>query len=220
MTLLADSTWPEIAEVAHRSDIMICAGSLEQHGPHLPLDVDTVIGAELARRWANGRPDRFVAPALPLGASDEHLGFPGTISIGTDVTADMLIAVVRSCSVFRSVVVVSWHGGNADALAVAETTLVSEGHRVSFWRPSVPGDAHAGRTETSIMLAIAPLRVRLHLASPGTTDSLESLMPALRSDGVRSVSPSGVLGDPTGASPEEGDALLDAILQNQKEWDR
>lgn len=220
MTLLADSTWPEIAEVAHRSDIMICAGSLEQHGPHLPLDVDTVIGTELARRWADDRPDRFVAPALPLGASDEHLGFPGTISIGTDVTSDMLIAVVRSCSVFRSVVVVSWHGGNADALAVAETTLVSEGHRVSFWRPSIPGDAHAGRTETSIMLAIAPHRVRLHLAEPGTTDSLESLMPVLRSDGVRSVSPSGVLGDPTGASPEEGEALLDAILQNQKEWDR
>ncbi|NOX23834.1 MAG: mycofactocin biosynthesis peptidyl-dipeptidase MftE [Actinobacteria bacterium] len=217
MTRIADCTWPEIAEVAHRSDILICAGSLEQHGPHLPLDVDTVIGAELARRWARGSPDRLVAPALPLGASDEHLGFPGTISIGTSVTADLVIAAVRSCSIFRSVVVLSWHGGNADALAVAETILVSEGRHVSFWRPSVPGDAHAGRIETSIMLAIAPDRVRLHLAAPGTTDSLASLMSTLRSDGVRSVSPSGVLGDPTGASPEEGEALLDAVLQDRKE---
>lgn len=220
MTFLTDCTWPEIAEVAHQSDIMICAGSLEQHGPHLPLDVDTVITAELARRWAEGRPDRFVAPALPFGASDEHMGFPGTISIGTDVTADVVVAAVRSCGLFRSVVVTSWHGGNADALTRAEAILVSEGRCVSFWRPSTPGDVHAGRVETSIMLAIAPHRVRLHNAAPGTTDSLASLMPALRSDGVRSVAPSGVLGDPTGASAEEGEALLDAILRDQVEWVR
>jgi len=220
MTFLADCTWPEIAEVASGSDLMICAGSLEQHGPHLPLDVDTVIMVELARRWAEGRPDRFVAPALALGASDEHTGFPGTISIGTDATVGVVVAAVRSCSRFRSVVVASWHGGNADALTRAETILGSEGRRVSFWRPCAHGDAHAGRVETSIMLAIAPHRVRFHLAAPGTTDSLESLMPAMRSGGVRSVSPSGVLGDPTGATAEEGEALLGAIVADRAGWAR
>jgi len=220
MTFLADCTWSEVAEVAPRSDIMICAGALEQHGPHLPLDVDTVIVTELARRWAARRPGRFVAPPLPFGASDEHAAFPGTVSIGTDATAAVLMAAARSCGHFRRVIVASWHGGNLDALARAERVLAAEGHLVSFWRPTVSGDAHAGRVETSMMLAIDPDRVRLDLAAPGVTDSLASLMPAMRTSGVRSVTRSGVLGDPTGASAEEGEALLETVLREWEERDR
>ena len=74
-----------------------------------------------------------------------------------------------------------------------------------MWSPRSPGgDAHAGRTETSLMLAIAPDAVRLELAEPGCTEPLESLLPRLRAEGVRPVSANGVLGDPTGASADEG----------------
>ena len=68
------------------------------------------------------------------------------------------------------------------------------------------GDAHAGRTETSLMLALAPSEVLLDRAAAGDTRPIAELLPELRAHGVREVSPNGVLGDPAGASAEEGDA--------------
>jgi creatinine amidohydrolase len=72
-------------------------------------------------------------------------------------------------------------------------------------------DAHAGRSETSLQLALDSRLVRLDAARPGATQSIAELEPALRSSGVRAVSPNGVLGDPTGASADEGVALLGAM---------
>ena len=81
------------------------------------------------------------------------------------------------------------------------------------WRAASPGgDAHAGRTETSIMLAIDPAAVHHELAAPGCTEPIERLLPRLRAEGVRPVSSSGVLGDPTDASAEEGRVLLDHFV--------
>ena len=78
------------------------------------------------------------------------------------------------------------------------------------WWPRWDGDLHAGRTETSVMLAIAPERVRIDEATPGDIRPIDELLTLLRSGGVRSVSANGILGDPTGASADEGRALLDA----------
>ena len=100
--------------------------------------------------------------------------------------------------------VVSAHGGNAAPLARAMAPLADEGHPVSAWSPSWSGDLHAGRTETSLMLAIAPARVRLERAEPGDRRPPRRAPPLLRARGVRAVSANGVLGDPTGASPGEG----------------
>jgi len=74
--------------------------------------------------------------------------------------------------------------------------------------PNWSQDAHAGRAETSMMLALAPDRVRLRRAEPGVTVPLEQLLPRLLATGVRAVSPNGVIGDPAGASADEGRALL------------
>ena len=79
-------------------------------------------------------------------------------------------------------------------------------------RRAAGGDAHAGRTETSLMLAIDQEAVRLEAAEPGCTEPLASLLPRLRAEGVRPVSSNGVLGDPTGATAEEGRALLGALV--------
>jgi creatinine amidohydrolase len=73
------------------------------------------------------------------------------------------------------------------------------------------GDAHAGRTETSLMLAVRPGGVRIERAEPGNTQPLEHLLPALRAGGVLPVSANGILGDPTGASASEGSNLLEAL---------
>lgn len=209
--MLADRSWTEIDPAADRCELMLCLGAMEQHGPHLPLDTDTVIIAELARRWAECRPDRLVGPVIPLGASGEHAGFAGTLSIGTEAAAELIVETVRSGGAFRRMVVASWHGGNTDAMDAARSRLLAEQRPVSFWMPTAAGDAHAGRTETSIMLAIDPERVRMDRRAPGNTRSLSALMPALRAAGVRNVSPNGVLGDPAGANPEEGEAILRAV---------
>jgi creatinine amidohydrolase len=91
------------------------------------------------------------------------------------------------------------------------TALTAEGRRVLAWSPQADGDAHAGRTETSLLLDVAPSVVRLERAEAGAVASLAALMPALRAGGVASVAPNGVLGDPAGASRDEGGRLLDSM---------
>ena len=84
-----------------------------------------------------------------------------------------------------------------------------------IWTAAVPGgDAHAGRTETSLMLAIDPGAVRRRLAEAGCTLPLEVLMPRLRAEGVRPISSNGVLGDPQGATADEGEGLLAAMTDD------
>jgi creatinine amidohydrolase len=106
------------------------------------------------------------------------------------------------------VLLVSTHGGNADAVRRAERRLRAESRDILAWLPAGEGDAHAGRAETSLELALAPDRVQPGRAEAGNTRPLTELMPELRRSGVRAVSPNGVLGDPAGASAAEGAALL------------
>lgn len=214
MTALSALAWPEVAErAAGGAVLLVPVGATEQHGPHLPLTTDTEIAAAVAAAAAPLLPGAVVAPALPYGSSGEHQGFPGTLSIGASATEAVLVELGRSAgTTFGTVVVVSTHGGNAGPVEQAVATLRAEGRDVRAWSPRWEGDAHAGRTETSLMLVIAPARVRLGAAEAGDTSPLAELLPALRRDGVRSVSPNGVLGDPGGASPLEGRELLQSAV--------
>jgi creatinine amidohydrolase len=211
---LGHATWREVEATAGRALLALPLGSLEQHGPHLPLDTDTRIAEALARGLAARRPGVVVAPPVAYGASGEHAAFGGTLLVGHGPLAAMLVELVRSArAAFRGVVLVNAHGGNEGALAEVARRGAAEGDDVLAWRAAVPGgDAHAGRTETSLLLAIDAAAVRLELAEPGRTEPVERLLPRLRAEGVRPVSSNGVLGDPTGASAEEGRALLDALV--------
>jgi creatinine amidohydrolase len=210
---LADLASPSLAARAAATVLVLPLGSTEQHGPHLPLSTDTDVAVAVADRLAAVRSDVVVAPALAYGSSGEHAGFAGTLSIGAAALELVVLEVVRSADAFAGVVVVSGHGGNAMPVAAAATTLLDEGRRVLVWSPRVPGgDAHAGRTETSLMLAIRPGAVALDRAEAGDTRPLADLLPALRAGGVASVAPNGVLGDPTGASADEGEALVAALV--------
>jgi creatinine amidohydrolase len=179
-------------------------GATEQHGPHLPLATDTII----ARALAGTVPGAVVAPALPYGSSGEHAGFAGTLSIGRSALEHVLMELVRSAG-FDRVLFVSGHGGNAEPVAAAVRKLRTEGNEVRAWSPAWRGDAHAGRVETSLMLALAPELVGA-AREAGNTAPLAELMPHLRAGGLRAVSANGVLGDPAGASADEGRALLAA----------
>jgi creatinine amidohydrolase len=189
---LADLSSPDVAAGDARWLVAVPLGATEQHGPHLPLSTDTCIAVELCRRLATWRPDVLVAPAVPYGSSGEHASFPGTLSIGQPALHQLVVELVRSADSFAGVILVSAHGGNAEPLARAVRDLRAEGRRVTSWSPRVddPCDLHAGHAETSAMLALSPERVRLDRARVGA------------------VSPSGVLGDPEGASAEAGEALM------------
>jgi creatinine amidohydrolase len=216
---LAGTTWPQVEATGGRSVLAIPLGSTEQHGPHLPLDTDTRIARALSDGLAARVADLTVAPPLAYGASGEHAAFGGTLLVGHLVLADVLSELVRSARrTFRGVVFVSAHGGNQDALEMVRARSAAEGDDVLAWSIHVAGgDAHAGRTETSLMLAIEPDAVRLPLARAGCSEPLQTLLPRLRAVGVRPVSSNGVLGDPAGASPEEGRALLALLVSDLAE---
>jgi mycofactocin system creatininase family protein len=213
---IAGARWAECEDVPV---LVLPVGATEQHGPHLPLGTDTTVAAAVAAR--SGLP---TAPALPYGASGEHEGFPGTVSIGTETLAAVLVELGRSaCRFARRLVLVNGHGGNVGALRVAVPMLRAEGRDVAWFACSVPGaDAHAGRHETAVMLALAPGAVREDLAAPGNTAPLLELMPAIVAGSVRDVSPSGVLGDPTGATSGEGaesvSVMVAALVTSVQQW--
>ena len=204
MTRLGDLTWLGVeAEI-----LAVPLGSTEQHGPHLPLSTDTDIAQALAHGLASRRADVVVAPPVPYGASGEHAGFSGTLSIGHEALELLLVELVRSATEsFPHVLLVNGHGGNVATLSAACARLRDESRDVLVWSPAWRGDAHAGRTETSVQLALDASRVGTS-RDAGATDNLADLMPALRHGGLRAVTDNGVLGDPAGASAEEGEALL------------
>lgn len=257
---LGDATWPEIeaCAAAGPTTLLVPLGATEQHGPHLSLGTDSTIAVALAESAAARTQGCLVAPLLPYGSSGEHQDFPGTLSIGAAATELILIELARSATeTFDRVLFVNAHGGNVAPLVAAIERLRGESREVRAWSPRFGGDAHAGRTETSLLLALdaatdpdpaSPLRgrpkahpsecgrplacipglrttadeepgqrstaVRGELAEAGNTAALAELIDDLRAGGVRTVSPNGVLGDPTGASADEGRALLAAAVDD------
>nr|WP_223111171.1 mycofactocin biosynthesis peptidyl-dipeptidase MftE [Aeromicrobium senzhongii] len=210
---MGSAVWPGIE---NGTFVLVPVGSTEQHGPHLPLDTDATIAAEVAREVARCLPWAKVAPAIAFGSSGEHQDFPGTISIGQDALRLMLIELVRSASTWaQGIVFVNGHGGNVPALISAVGQLRAEGQEVA-WVPCLAAgaDAHAGFTETSLMLHLRPRDVRVDDMAPGNTTPISALLPHLMRHGVRQMSPNGVLGDPTGATAERGRHLFERMVED------
>jgi creatinine amidohydrolase len=214
---LADLTWPSVPSGAL---LLLPVGSCEQHGPHLPLASDALIAEAVAVRLVAGlriprAPAPILAPTVSYGASGEHAGFPGTLSIGTEVLRAVLIELGRSARSWAGrLLVVNGHGGNARAVAAAVARLRYEGDDAAWLPCAVPGgDAHAGRTETSLLLALRPGVVEIDRAEAGDTRPVAELLDVLRRDGVAGVSTNGVLGDPAGASAVEGEQILQGMVE-------
>lgn len=213
---LGERTTLEVASLERRPLVVVPVGACGQHGPHLPLATDSTVAVTLCEALAAARDDVVVAPLVGVGASGEHAGFPGTLSVGTEALGAYLTELTRSARPWASgIVFVSGHGGNVDALVAVERTAVHEGDRVCVFVPSLEGaDAHAGHTETSLVLALDASSVRHNEIVPGATTPLGELAAVLRRDGVAAVSANGVLGDPTTASPEAGRAVLARLVSD------
>ncbi|TDT33340.1 mycofactocin biosynthesis peptidyl-dipeptidase MftE [Naumannella halotolerans] len=223
---LGERCWPELA-AAPESLVLLPLGAVEQHGPHLPLITDTLIAERVAAAAAGKLEGRIlVAPAISYGASGEHEGFPGTVSVGAHALQLLLLEYGRSCLRWASrLVIVNAHGGNLAPLTQAVARLRYEGRDVT-WFACAPAasaaddrDSHAGAWETSLVLHLRPELVDLPAMAPGVTQPLSALLPSMLLDGVRGVSASGVLGDPTRATGKAGaehfagivDRLVEAI---------
>ncbi len=194
--------------------LLLPLGAWEQHGPHLPFDTDTIIIDSVVTHALSDTQvdeDAFViAPTFAISASDEHIGFPGTLSTGTEPLVQSVVAICRSASWSLGVCIVNGHGGNADALARISSALTYEKIRHSIWSlPSYDGsDMHAGHTETSVMLYVAPGTVQTDRIERGTVGDASALVTQMRTSGVAGVSTNGVLGDPTTATREHGIAVM------------
>ena len=166
----------------------------------------------------------MVAPPIGYGSSGEHESFPGTVSIGTAALRLLLVEFGRSAASWASrLVFVNGHGGNVEAMAAATALLRYEGRDVAWCSCGVHNaDAHAGHTETSVLLHISPEVVRLDEMVPGNRAPLAELLPAMRSGGVAAVSELGVLGDPTTATAADGERLfaemVDGCVRRITRW--
>ena len=228
-------TWPEIqAELdAGRDTVVIAFGATEQHGRHMPLATDALIGDELAREVAE-RIDAFVAPTVRVGCSSHHLDFAGTLSLEDDTFHAIVADLVRSLARggFRRVVLLPTHGGNFAPLAAAIEKLGDvEGVKVvamtdlgALMRvaavgeqehgvPLGEGGLHAGEWETSMMLSVHPELVKMDQAEAGYTGDLQEGIERLFAGGTKALSENGAIGDPAKSSAKHGRRYWDTALE-------
>ncbi len=234
---LGELTWPQARRRLRETDVaLLPVGAVEQHGLHLPLDIDAWDAAYQCEQVAMActEPRPLVLPLIPYGVSYHHDDFPGTISVGPETLAKVVYEVGMSAARhgIRKLVIVNGHGGNAAALSFAAQqinrdarifTAVDTGEtsdaEVSALLETV-GDAHAGEYETSTALATRPHLVFLEHAETENPrfdsryldwDSEASLDWHVRTSRI---SDSGTLGDPTKASADKGRAIWKITIDN------
>jgi creatinine amidohydrolase len=213
-----------------RATVLVITGAIEQHGPHLPVAVDALLGeAWLTRIFAQLPPSVhcYVAPPITIGKSNEHTGFPGTLSISKETLRAQLLALARQLHVwgFRRLAVLNTHGGNAAVVTyVLREISATYAMRAGILRPPfdfglAPQEAkygyHAGELETACLLTIAPQHVDMTQARcefPARLDDPGSLRPEAapaRFAWVSAdVSTSGIMGDATAAARANGERWL------------
>jgi creatinine amidohydrolase len=219
------------ARQAQNAIVIVPIGSFEQHGPHLPVQVDALLAGEIARRTAvKVAIDQavIVTPTVWCSLAEHHMSFGGTITLDFDTFQSVLRCICRSLirQGFRKILLLNGHGGNISALSVISDTLTRELEcpiaATTYWVPAQAAFAellehqtsigHACEAETSMLLAIAP-----ELVDVDAAHSVRAPMGGLSDSGGIHVwrstaywTESGVIGAPHAASAEKGEALLDA----------
>ncbi len=232
--LYEELTGPEIAsEVSPSSILLLPIGAIEQHGPHLPLSVDTVIAHETATALveACGEDlDVWQLPTMSVSKSNEHAWSPGTLYLSPETMMAVLRDIGRAVASTGAerLVLLNGHGGNTTHLGTALRELrLAFGLKTFLMHPSLPpaygGSSteedlgmgiHGGRNETSVFMHLRPEQVKLHLAERKVPEAIAanrhvkfggSVSFGWKSDDF---DPAGYIGDPTGATAELGARLF------------
>lgn len=238
---LGERTWIETEDLTSRV-VVLPLGSLEQHGHHLPLLTDTMIGAEIARRAEEILGDEALfLPTLWVGASDHHRAFPGTVSLSNKVYVQMVSDILESLirSGFRRIFLLTAHGGNLTPggmaiydvqarhsdkpelwLALAGWWLLAADQVAPLIKTEQASVTHACELETSMILRLRPELVKME-AAHGANIPFESAFyyPDFHRPGrvevartIDQVSVTGAFGHPEVATPEQGEALFAAAV--------
>ena len=220
--MLADLTWTEVRELAPQVKVVLLpVGSCEQHGHGMALATDITLAAEVCREVSRRLyPSVLVAPPLPWGLSDHHLGFPGTISLHPETFYVVIRDVITSLlgHGFRRFLLVNGHGGNIaldDVVCVRlrRETDVDFVAALTYFLLSPEPVGHAGEVEASYALALAPELVKPARLTPGhPVGGLPDLAPAVVPWAFHEMTQTGNIGDPTLATAEQGRALLAPML--------
>jgi creatinine amidohydrolase len=233
--VLGELTFQDAARAIRETSILcLPLGAIEQHGPHLPLNTDVIIAealtGRLLERWGEDF-DLWQLPTLSVGLSREHDWAAGTLSLSIQGFAsyvrDFAGTMVRTLPA-RNLAIVNGHGGNRGILENLLHELRGDfGLNAVVLHPfdlagadPAAADVHGGKGETSVMLALAPARVRQdRIGSGGPPDpkAAQALIVergatwGWRSDDAR-IARDGIIGDPTGATAELGAALIDRMV--------
>ena len=224
------ATWPEIsAALKARSIPILPFGAHEQHGAHLPLQTDSIMATELARRVATAV-DGMLLPTLAYGETSNNAGFPGTLSLSFDTVVAIALDLGRALAVQGApgFVIINGDFGNQAPLKLAAKrmtlgqgvpvlpTLVVDypgfgelAAQLASTQPAGPGFYHADEVETSIVLAVRPETVQMERAEPAYP-TFPNTYPSLFTP-LHEISPTGVFGDPRPATAETGEKLLDGL---------
>jgi creatinine amidohydrolase len=212
-------------------------GAIEQHGPHLPVYVDSCINSELLARALASAPEDLPITALPLqavGKSDEHISFPGTLTVSANVLAELLIDIGRSVrrAGVRRLILLNSHGGQPQIMdIVARTLRVELGMFVvnAAWsKMGMPSGLfspeecmhgiHAGEIETSLMLHLRPDLVDMDKATNfvSRSETMQNEFSILTPEGkvgfgwqIEDLNPQGACGNASAADAERGRRLTD-----------
>ena len=218
--------------------VILPLGALEQHGPHLPVEVDSLLGEHVAIATARIMQEQglpvVVLPMLWTGVSEHHMSFGGTITLDLPTYCAVVEGICRSAMRhgFRRIVLLNAHGGNDNALRCIADELTPKLRlpivQFTYWYAAAEAIAailttqsglrHACEAETSMMMAVRPELVseeRIPLAkanrSPDVTDIVGGGVYRWRA--IAALSSSGVIGNPEAATAEKGRLLFEAVAK-------
>jgi creatinine amidohydrolase len=233
------NTYEDIRDGAAEYVVVQPIGSTEQHGPHLPVGTDSLITTSIIEKLeaslARERLPICFLPLLPYGKSNEHDNFPGTISLSLETLISVLRDVGRGCARagFRKLIILNGHGGNHETIDLMTREIrIQTGMGVFAVHPflkiqpqsgmnlsseEAKFGIHAGEVETSLLLRIRPDAVKTEAFKPEYPSLIARTREIDFSERVpfgwvtEDVSTLGTIGDPTRASRESGESLLDGI---------
>ncbi len=238
---IEEMSWTEVKQAIEEGfrTIVFGVGSNEQHGPHLPLANDSLLGDWLADTVARRLGKALVAPTIRVGCSDHHMVFPGTISLKAETLENLVLDYCRTLAQHgvENIIIIPSHGGNFKpvAKAIEKVRKIVPGVRVigytdlnrllevllkasdRFGISRADSGAHAGEFETSMTLFLRPDLVDMRKAEKGFIGDVSGRLDEIIEHGIIKVSRNGILGDATIADASRGEPYLtewaDAIIE-------